>query len=251
MNKQTVIKKQLTADQLAISKIKTAGPFHRIFECGSRDALDGISLLKSIEAHELHCFECNPDAIALCRKNIANSGQSDRIKLVSKALSDKTGSCTFYAIDPCQTITPHEDGNIGASSLLTANGKFKKEKYVQKAITVEATTLDDYCSTAGIPCLLWMDLQGAEGMVLDGGKQTLPLVKAIFIEVAFRRAYTGQTLFHEVHKRLQKHFTMTYLDLGRWPRWPALYSLIRFGPWNGNALYINKNAQLLKQATQL
>lgn len=231
---------RLSASPALIDLFRLAGPIRRIFDCGSRDALDGIHLLESLAAQELHTFECNPDALALCRRNIEASGSREKITLVPKAIAAKAGKLTFYAIDPERTETPHLDGNIGASSLFRANNKYSKERYVQRPIQVEAISLDEYCSNVPPPDLLWMDLQGAEAMALDGAKNVLPEIRVIHVEVAFRRVYLDQALFRDVHARLKDGFQLREVDLGRWPRFPKLYSALNFGPWIGNAVYVNR-----------
>jgi hypothetical protein len=41
-----------------------------VYDCGSRDALEGMELARQLKAAELHVFECNPDGIRLCRQNL-------------------------------------------------------------------------------------------------------------------------------------------------------------------------------------
>lgn len=220
---------------------RKVGPIKSIFECGSRDALDGLRLLEELNAEQLHSFECNPQAIELCRKNIAASRFAHSAFVVPKAVSDTTGILRFYSIDPDRTITPHSDGNIGASSLYKADPSYPHEKYVQKAIEVESTSIDAYCEEHQAPDLLWMDLQGAEAKAIDGAQRTLSKVKVIHVEVSFRSMYLDQALFGDIHNRLKKQFCLVNIDLGRWPKLPWLYSMLKVGPWVGNAIYVNKN----------
>jgi len=222
---------------------KNVGQIGCIYDCGSRDATDGLTLLTELNARELHVFECNPEAIELCRKNISQNVDRAKVHLAPCALADVPGILKFYRINPNKTVTPHPDGNIGASSLYRANPKYPHEHYVQEAIEVKATSLDEYCASHTVPDLLWMDLQGAEARVLDGAKSILPRVKIIHIEVSFRRMYIDQALFRDIHLRLREHFRLVWTDLGRWPALPHVYSAIRFGPWLGNAIYVNKNLE--------
>lgn len=219
---------------------KKTGGIKCIYDCGSRDALDGLKLLEELSGEELHLFECNPQAIKLCQENIAQSPNAEKAHLAPFAIAEKSGPLTFYSIDPNKTITPHADGNIGASSLYQANPDYPNEHYVQQSISVEATSLDDYCEVHTAPDLLWMDLQGAEARAIDGAQKILNRVKIIHVEVSFRSMYLNQALFRDIHSRLNQQFKLVDLDVGRWPRLPWLYSLLNFGPWVGNAIYLNR-----------
>lgn len=204
--------------------------------------MDGLTLLRELEAQELHAFECNPAALEQCRKNIAESINRDKVHLVPCALAESPGVLNFHRIDPQKTITSHADGNIGASSLYKASPEYTREHYVQETIEVAATSLDTYCMKNTPPDMLWMDLQGAEARVLDGAKAILPQVKIIYVEISFRRMYLEQALFRDIHMRLREQFQLVETDLGRWPAFPRLYSVLRFGPWLGNAIYINRKS---------
>lgn len=213
-----------------------------IYDCGSRDAADGVYLLSQLPARELHVFECNPEAIQRCRDTIKAYRGPGTIVLNAVALADKVGETTFLAIDPKRTVTTWADGNIGASSLFKANPAFPDEKYVQVPLTVPTTTLNEYVKTHSGPDLLWMDLQGAELMVLQAGAKAIPSVKLIQLEVGFRPVYLGQGLFWGVHRQLQAYgfrlFSITNISrLSRWlrvPRWAAV------GAWFGDAIYVRK-----------
>ena len=222
----------------------TASLSVRLFDCGSRDAIDGIELGKIFGAKEVHFFECNPDSAIVCRKNIADAESgSTPLKMIFNevALGDRVGETSFFAIDPEKTVTPHPGGNVGASSLLKASLSYKKERYVQREITVPMITLGKYFENGQIPNLIWMDLQGADVMALTGCGVKLSEVDLIHVEVGFRPMYVGQALFGDVHDLLNRHFKLAHIDLGRWPKLLWLYRLFRLGPWVSNAIYVNKS----------
>ena len=60
---------------------------------------------------------------------------------------------------------------------------FNNEEY-----KVNTTTLDLYYKNKSVD-ILWVDVQGAEKMVLEGSKETLKKLKAIFIEVTIDCEY--------------------------------------------------------------
>lgn len=234
------MKHKSSVTSVLLKYARHVGPIKCIFDCGSRDALDGLELYKELSASELHCFEPNPQAIKLCKNNIAKVGSAVNAKVIPCAIAEKSGMMTFYSIDAEKTVTPHEDGNIGASSLYKVNPDYPHEKYVTQPIQVESISLDDYCRSNAVPDLLWLDLQGAEAMALKGGKAILSSVKLIQVEIAFRKIYLEQASFADVDGLLKEQFELVDLDVGRWPRIPKIYTALGFGPWVGNAIYVNR-----------
>jgi FkbM family methyltransferase len=219
--------------------VRKVGPLNVVYDCGSRDALDGLELAIEIGAKELHIFECNPPAVEICRKNVVQHKPDSLTVFINDcAISDKPGPVSFFPIDIHRTITPSADGNPGASSLFKADPKYPHEKYVQNTITVRATTLDEYSLLHRPPDLLWMDLQGAELMALKGGRNALKTTRIVHTEVAFRPTYQDQVLFWELDKHLRSRFKRAYIEMGRWPYLLPLYRLLRTGPWTVNAVYV-------------
>ncbi|MHB9154142.1 MAG: FkbM family methyltransferase [Endomicrobiales bacterium] len=212
----------------------------RIFECGSRDALDGIELARQLHARELHIFECNPDGIERCQKNLRQASLGCSVYLNPMAVAEKEAVLDFYPINPRATGTDFPDGNIGASSLYRANPSYPYERYVQDRIRVASTSLDAYCRNHPAPDLLWMDLQGAEIRALEGAKAILPRVKMLHVEVMFRPLYLGQPLFWEVHRFLNKQFRLVKL-YGIRHRWLIrVKTLLGREKWFTDAVYVNR-----------
>jgi len=197
-----------------------------ILDVGSRDAMESITLKEFYPTARVYAFECNPPAIELCRKNI---GKRAGIILIPNAVSDVNGTLEFFAIDPDKTITPHKDGNIGASSLFVANPEYPHEKYHQNKITVQSITLARWAEQASVSDIdiLWIDLQGAELKAFRGMENLISKVKVIYTEVEFKELYLNQPLFGEVDAYLSEKG----------------FILIRLYPcgWFGNALYVRKD----------
>lgn len=177
-----------------------------IFDIGSRDCLEAIEFSKKYHNAKIYSFEPNPDAIKVAKKNISNF---KNITLVEKAVSNINGPVDFYPINPELTESPHEDGNIGASSLFMASGKYPLEKYVQNKISVESITIEKFCEDNCIELIdfVWMDLQGAEFLALKGFGKLLSNVKIIHTEAELFEIYQGQHFFQDIQKLLNKtHF---------------------------------------------
>jgi FkbM family methyltransferase len=240
MDKARIIETETDKHRL-VEWTKKVGKISVVYDCGARDALDGIELAVKVGAAELHVFECNPPSHRKCLSNLETYLPANiSFRLSADALSDRVGEIEFHPIDIERTITPHRDGNPGASSIFWASKAYTKEKYVQSTIRVPTITLDGYCQKNASPDLLWLDVQGAELLVLRGGAAVVPKAKIIHLEIGFRKMYEGQALFKEIDRELNGHFFLAEIDVGRWPKWPNLYSAINWGPWLGNAIYINR-----------
>ena len=151
-----------------------------ILDIGSRDCLEAIEFSKHFINSKVYSFEPNPDAIKIARKN---SKEYKNHTLIEKAVSDKNGYIKFYPINPELTETTHKDGNIGASSMFKASGKYPIEKYVQKEIEVESITIEQFCKDNNINKIdfVWMDLQGAEYLAFKDQRKTDALFDAVTI----------------------------------------------------------------------
>jgi FkbM family methyltransferase len=127
--------------------------------------------------------------------------------LTEKAVSDKPGTLAFFPTDPERTVSGWPNGNPGASSIFVATGAYPEEHYVQNRIKVEAIRLDTFLEAHKVPAIdvLWMDVQGAEKLVLTGMGKHLRDVKCVHLEAEFFEIYKGQALFGDVDTLLRNH----------------------------------------------
>jgi FkbM family methyltransferase len=137
-----------------------------IFELGSRDLLDAIQLATDYQSM-VYAFECNPDCLRECHKNIVllSSDIADRIHLIDKAVSITNGPVSFFSFDL------EKYNNMGASSILqidftkrdVSDPDYNREN-PQKEVTVIGTRLDTFIQKENIPKidLICIDLQGYE-----------------------------------------------------------------------------------------
>lgn len=205
-----------------------------IFDIGSRDCMQSIEFYNKFPNSKIYAFECNPNTLDLCRKNILP--YKDRITLIEGAVCHYDGNITFYPINQKKTRTSWKDGNPGASSLFLANGKYTPETYVQDKITTNCSRLDTIIKNYNIPRvdIIWMDLQGAELLALKGLGDFLNNVNYIHTEVTYKEMYTGQVLFKELNNfLLSKNFVLkNNLKLQE-------------KAWQEDAIYENKNKIIL------
>ena len=170
-----------------------------IFDIGSRDCQQSIEFYNNFPNAKIYAFECNPNTLDICKKNIEN--YKDRITLVEGAVCDYDGEITFYPINQEKTITTWKDGNPGASSIFLSNGTYKAEHYIQDEIKTNCHRLDSVIQKYNIKNvdIIWMDLQGAELLALKGLGNFLKQVKYMHIEVSHGEMYSGQVLFKELN----------------------------------------------------
>jgi FkbM family methyltransferase len=197
-----------------------------IIEAGARDCADTLDLAEAFPAAQIFTFECNPQTLPLCR---AATSLHSRIHLIETAVSEKDGKIAFFPIDPATTITPHPDGNPGASSIFRASGKYPAEKYHQTEIEVDCVTLESFCTGQGIDGidLMWLDAQGAELSILKGLGKRIENVNVVQCEVEFREMYSGQPLWPEVHRFMAAHGFVFHGFRGR-------------NDWFADAIYVGR-----------
>jgi len=171
-----------------------------IFDIGARDCEQSIEFYQQFPQAKIYSFECNPNTLPLCRKNI--EPYQDRIQLIEGAVTDYDGTITFYPIDQEKTVTTWQDGNPGASSIYKANGTYEVEQYVQYAIDASCHRLDTVMTANGIERvdIIWMDLQGAELLALRSLGDRIHQVRYVYTEISHRPIYDGQVLFDELHR---------------------------------------------------
>ena len=213
---------------LAIDAVVKTDDVHVVLDVGSRDALVALLFKIRYPRAAVFAFECNPDALLLCRKNIGKRP----VTLVEKAVTDFTGETDFFAIDPQRTRTPHADGNIGASSLYVANPEYPHETYAQNKIRVQATRIDEWANSthSGAPDIVWMDVQGAALSALQGLGDLLRNVKAIYVELEYKTMYIGQPLAITPVVR-------DFLAAAGFTRYRKFYA----DDWFGNELFIRND----------
>lgn len=172
-------------------------------------------------------FEPNPDSHALLLQKYAGSCGVEVRKL---ALANCSGTTTFYEMD--------QPGN---GSVLKPDPKewAKTNQWRSdgmRSFEVQLSTLDHEAANLAQVDLLWMDVQGAEGLVLSGGSETLRRARSVFLEVALTQSpYNGARLFPEISSQLQREdFVCVGLGIDGWNG-------------TGNALFIRDFAQLVLQ----
>lgn len=173
-----------------------------VVELGSRDCIIANGLARHYLRSMVIAWECNPEAVTLCRRN-----RQARVLLVEKLAASFNGTLPFLAIDPKAARTPHADGNIGASSRFAANPEYPHETYVQKPVTVQTGRFDTWAKEHGVESVdvVWADCQGGELDAFKGFGRLIETVCLLYTEVLYKPMYHGAPLFRDVNHWLHGH----------------------------------------------
>ena len=115
---------------------------------------------------------------------------ASRIDYLNLALTDEPGDVTFF-------LRSRQDGTdlrriTGNSSLMRRNGTDTE----YEEVTVEETSLDTHFVTSEdgppTPVCLWVDVEGASGRVLQGGRRLLSSTEVVMIEVEEKHVWEDQ-----------------------------------------------------------
>lgn len=176
-----------------LSKIFDLNTFRTVLDVGSRDGLQSIEFRVWFPQARVLAFEPHPTGIELINRN--TSGW--QVELCAVACGEQDGRITFNAVPP--------NNNMGASSMLKVNADHHRSgTWVGEEIEVECRRLDGICAEKQIDeiDIMWVDVQGAELMVLDGLGDKIAKTKVIATEVGVSDLYHGGAGLKELHTYL-------------------------------------------------
>lgn len=171
--------------------------FETVLDIGSWHLGQSVEFLELLPDIQIHAFEPNPHNFKKCQETHSRLRGyfKQNLHVYNLALNDHEGDLKFYIV---------KDENPGASSkfrlMQGATKNYFGKDWVQEEITVKGTTLDKWTKENNIDKVdaIWIDVQGAELDVFEGGKETLKDVKCIFTEVGLKPYYEGQSLKNEI-----------------------------------------------------
>lgn len=179
-----------------------------IIEIGCNDGYNTLFFFKIFKNPKIYCFEPDPRAIERFKVNI---GHNPDIELFEIALSNQNGEIEFFQSDgylneECHKRMPHGWDLSGSIKSPKEHVKIHPWITFNKKILVKSNTLDDWANKNynGIIDLIWMDVQGAEINVFNGGSETLKKTRFIFTEYSNRELYKGQSSLMKLMKFLKE-----------------------------------------------
>ncbi len=144
-------------------------------------------------------FEPNPHAFEILAVKTA---KWENIYTYNLALNSYSGNAFFYL---CYGSKGDNDAFEAVSSLLKPSEEMKTH-YQGPRITVECTTLDDWCKDNNIPRVdfLCLDVRGSELHVLANCPHILKTVKCIYVHTNLFPFRMGMTTYADLKKFLTK-----------------------------------------------
>jgi len=162
-----------------------------LLDCGAHDGFDSLELVKALGG-TLHAVEAVPEVY---EKLVKNTRGEPRIKCYNLALGNSNGKINFYV----------SGGNAGASSSILAPKDHLADHpdiTFEQRIEADCLTLDTWAEKNKVNRIdfMWLDMQGAEKMMLEASKKILPTVKVIHCEVSMKETYDSVLTYPDFKK---------------------------------------------------
>jgi FkbM family methyltransferase len=155
---------------------RTVRPGMTCFDVGGNIGAVATHLAKNVgPTGRVHVFEPVPDLRARLDKNLARNGWGRVVSVHQCALSNATGEARL-------AVAGLDADNQGLASLVAAG-----TDRLTGTLTVRTVTLDDFVAERRIDRIDFMkiDIQGAELLLLEGGRQTLAELRPeLIVEVS-------------------------------------------------------------------
>ena len=170
-----------------------------IFEIGTHVGTDTQQLAHAFPNGKIIGFEPHP---LLFRRATKSVKKYKNVILVPAALSNESGF---------QVFRQSSGSSDGSGSLLKATNHLTRHPTVyfheQDEVVLAVSSLDQYAERAGIinVDLIWIDAQGAEGMVFEGATRTLKLTKYVYCEISSIPEYDGASPYSLIKSTLAQH----------------------------------------------
>jgi len=173
-----------------------------ILEVGCNDGSDTEEFLATFPGVMIHCFECDPRPIWAFRQKIVDP----RAHLYEIALSDRDGTAILHMSGGTTAGAYKEDWDL-SSSLLAPRLHLERHPWVtfERELEVATVRLDAWAEMT-IPKrkidFIWMDVQGAEHLVIAGGTKTFSRSRFCYFEYANSELYLGQKKLRPIMRAL-------------------------------------------------
>jgi FkbM family methyltransferase len=148
-------------------EFQTTSPSPSILDCGANIGAASLFFKRQYPNARVTAYEADPDLCAMTRRNLERNRASD-VDVVHAALWTSTGEVTFLA----------EGSDSGMIGGLAGAG----EGLPTKTVTVPSLRLRDVLADDRVD-LLKLDIEGAEGPVLDDCAPVLDRVNAIVMDL--------------------------------------------------------------------
>jgi FkbM family methyltransferase len=147
--------------EIAALRGATLRPGARVFDAGAHQGVVAAMLAREVgPSGQIVAVEPNPHNAAAARRN-RDLNQLSQIEVLQAAVSDRPGRVVF---------------NEGLNGQLDDGGAYGR-------LVVDAVTLDEMARRFGTPDVVFIDVEGAECLALDGAADILGRDADFFVEV--------------------------------------------------------------------
>lgn len=178
---------------------KTSGI--NILEAGASGGEDTLEWAAMPEVGTVFAFEPVEASFQTLQQKVKDN---PRIKAFQLALSDKPGETIINISEN----TRNPDGLPSSSSILTPTGHLEFHRHItfSKQQRVQVVTIDDWAKENDIRTVdvMWLDMQGAEHLALQGALQMLQTTSVIYTEVSLKPMYANSLLYPELKQLLDQ-----------------------------------------------
>jgi 2-O-methyltransferase len=167
-----------------------------ILDVGCNDGFHTNWFLELFAGSRVYAFEPDPRAVKLFRGSVRN----ERAKLFELAIADRDGQTEFHASDglpdPAMAASLPEGWHQSGSIRKPTGELFAQYPWCkfERTFPVQTRRLDGWCGEQGVGAidLIWADVQGAEGDLIEGGRRTLARTRYFYTEYDDEELYEGQ-----------------------------------------------------------
>ena len=152
-----------------------------IFDIGASNGVWSDTIALTVPKAEYHLFEPLAEAVPFYRQDLQKRlARRPKFHLHAVALSDHEGTAEMFAT--------HD----GYGSSMLNRGEIPE---VKEHVRVPLCTLDAFVERNGLPKpdVMKLDVQGAERLILSGGRQTMQNANVLFLETWLTRGYGPET----------------------------------------------------------
>ena len=183
-------------------KIKPAA----ILDIGAHHGYTVDKLLDYAPGAKIHAFEPSPHSAAVLRRRMH---RRPNVHVHEIALGDTTGIVSFH-------LNVGEQTNSLLDNLPSGQSPYDPVQRHLSQVQVQAMTLDDWAAKfePNGRLLIKADIQGAERLLVAGGKNTFAQrVAAFYTEICILPQYENQTSLCELNQTMVEELGFALLDI--------------------------------------
>ena len=160
-----------------------------VIDVGANEGQFALAARVAAPQAQIIAFEPLTEAADVFRKNFAGD---PRTRLEQVALSSQAASATIYVTNRADSSSILKPGDAQAEIF----NVHEVGRIPVQTLRLDAALRADELNA---PCMLKLDVQGAELRVLEGAGALLESVSHVYIETSFTILYEGQPLFRDIY----------------------------------------------------